>query len=52
VRTLHDGPLVAWTVRVRWDGRHDRGRAVPPGLYLVRATAGPRRAVVRVVLLR
>ena len=34
-----------------WDGRDDDGRPVRPGLYFVRAEAGGRSAVARVVVL-
>jgi hypothetical protein len=34
-----------------WDGRDDDGRLVRPGLYFVRAEAGGRSAVARVVVL-
>ncbi len=36
---------------IRWDGRDRAGRAVPAGIYLVRATAGGASAVARVVRL-
>lgn len=36
VRVLADGPLAAGAHERRWDGRDDAGRAVRPGLYLVR----------------
>ncbi len=37
---------------VIWDGRDEGGRPVKPGIYFVRARAGGRTAVARVVLLR
>lgn len=37
---------------VSWDGRDDSGRTLPSGLYVVRLTAGNRRAARTVVLLR
>ena len=37
---------------VVWDGRDDEGRLVSPGIYFVRAEAGGRAVVARVVLLR
>lgn len=36
VRRLERGTRPAGARRVRWDGRDDRGRPVPAGLYLVR----------------
>jgi hypothetical protein len=38
VRVLHDGWLPSGVHSVRWDGRDGRGRAVPAGVYFVRAT--------------
>ncbi len=37
VRTLHDGPLAAGVHPLTWDLTSDAGRAVPAGLYFVRA---------------
>lgn len=34
-----------------WDGRDDRGRALPPGVYLIRFEAGSFRATDRILLL-
>jgi hypothetical protein len=34
----------------RWDGRDERGRPVPPGLYFIRFS-GPRGAVTRPLVL-
>ena len=39
VRRLHRGALVAGAQRFTWDGENDGGRAVSPGLYLVRVQA-------------
>jgi len=41
LRTLVDGQRFAAEGAFLWDGRDDRGRAVPPGLYLIRAEAMP-----------
>jgi len=39
-RSLLDGERGAGTHDVRWDGRDDSGRAVPPGIYFLRLEAG------------
>ncbi|HEY6867162.1 MAG TPA: FlgD immunoglobulin-like domain containing protein, partial [Candidatus Eisenbacteria bacterium] len=52
VRTLVDGPLPAGTHRLTWDLRDAGGRAVPAGVYLVRAEAGRFSAVHRLVVVR
>ena len=40
VRTLFNGPAASGSHRVFWDGRDQRGRAVAPGLYYARMSAG------------
>ncbi len=50
--TLHDGALPAGAHARAWDGRDADGRTVPPGVYLVRVTAGDRVEHGRVVRLR
>ncbi len=40
VAVLLDEPRPAGTQQVRWDGRDDRGREVPSGLYFARLAAG------------
>ena len=50
--TLHDGALPAGTHARAWDGRDADGRAAPPGVYLVRVTAGDHVEHGRVVRLR
>ena len=52
VRTLARGPLAAGTHPVTWDGRDDGGRALGAGVYLVRANAGGRMLVQRVLRVR
>ncbi len=50
IRRLDAGERSAGARSVRWDGRDDRGRSVPPGVYLVRFTAAGttvRASVVR-----
>jgi hypothetical protein len=39
VRIVRDGPQAPGEYRVLWDGADQRGRAVAPGVYLVRLTA-------------
>jgi flagellar hook assembly protein FlgD len=41
LRTLVEGQRFASEGAFVWDGRDDRGDAVPPGLYVVRAEALP-----------
>jgi len=49
VAVLHDGDLEAGGHELHWDGR-DRGRhRVPPGVYLLRASAGGASVVRRLV---
>lgn len=50
VRTLADGPLAAGETTLTWDGRDDGGRAVAPGLYLVRFEAAGVKASRRLIL--
>ncbi len=50
VRVLFDGTASAAELRLRWDGRDDRGNRVASGVYLARATTegftGTRKAVL------
>jgi hypothetical protein len=39
VRRLHGGPLRAGQHLIAWDGRNERGREVPGGLYFLRVAA-------------
>jgi hypothetical protein len=41
VRTLVDATWPAGEREVPWDARDAAGRAVPPGVYLVRLDVGP-----------
>lgn len=49
VRMLASGARAAGAHEFAWDLRDDRGRRVPPGLYLARCTAGGAALVRRVV---
>lgn len=52
VRTLLDGEVTPGEQTLSWDGRDDRGRVVPRGVYVVRlATSGAERTV-RILFLR
>ena len=51
VRVLRDGPIEAGAARIAWDGIDDRGRRVAPGVYFVRAEAGPHHLTRKVTLL-
>ncbi len=52
VRRLHRGALVAGAQRFTWDGTNDGGRAVSPGLYLVRVQARNLSLVTKVLRIR
>lgn len=52
VATLHRGALPAGERRLSWSGVDDLGRALPPGLYLVRAQSATETAVRRVTRVR
>ena len=50
LKVLLDGPQAAGERTVMWDGRDDRGRAAPSGVYLVRAAGGGRLNYTKVIL--
>ena len=52
VRTLHDGPGAAGVYAFQWDGRDDRGRTLPGGIYLIELRAAGRTRVEKGILLR
>lgn len=52
VRTLANGRTGAGLQHLVWDGRDDEGRALAPGVYLVRVQAGERSLTRRVALVR
>ncbi|MEZ4650291.1 MAG: choice-of-anchor B family protein [Candidatus Eisenbacteria bacterium] len=52
VALLADGPFVAGTHTVSWNGRDERGEAVPAGIYFERFAADGVRAGGRIVVLR
>ncbi len=52
VRTLVNAKQKPGSYRVLWDGRDDRGAAVPGGVYLVRLEAGDVRAVRKLLFLK
>lgn len=52
IATLRDGPAVAGTLEVAWDGRDSSGARVAPGLYLARAATPAGRVAARIVRLR
>jgi len=52
VRVVHEGALEPGVHELVWDLRDAGGRAVPSGLYLVRAEAGAFRAVRRLIVVR
>lgn len=52
VRALHGGDRPAGLAALAWDGMDANGRAVAPGVYLARVTAGDGVATVRVAVTR
>jgi len=52
VRTLVEGRSSGESRVVPWDGRDDRGRPLPAGVYFVRLEAAGRREATKVTLLR
>ncbi|MBK8167677.1 MAG: lamin tail domain-containing protein [bacterium] len=52
VRTLHEGPLAAGHVALRWDGRDDNGARLPSGVYSARVVAGGAAHRSKVLLLK
>jgi hypothetical protein len=52
VRTLVDEHRAAGTHAISWDGRDDRGLALPSGTYLTRLIAGGRALVRRMTIIR
>ena len=49
VRSIPAGPGSASPGRLEWNGSDESGRAVPPGLYMVRTRSGRSIRVVRVL---
>jgi hypothetical protein len=52
VRRVSGAGLAPGSWTVRWDGRDDAGRAVPAGVYSIRATTADGAASRRLVLIR
>lgn len=52
VRTLQDGAAVAGVHRLRWDGRDERGRSTPAGIYFAHFTSGNVVRTERILRLR
>lgn len=50
VRTLWDGPLAAGERWLAWDGRDERGAALPSGLYLARVRAAGQERTLKLML--
>ena len=52
VRRLADGPQVAGSHVVEWDGRNDQGAQAPAGIYLYVLHAGERHELGKLVRVR
>jgi hypothetical protein len=52
IRRIHNGPFPVTFTTVTWDGRDDRGRRVPSGVYWIDIQGGGERHARRVVRLR
>ncbi len=52
VNTLHSGAASGDALTLIWDGRNTEGKAVPSGVYFLRANAGGKSSASRVVVLR
>ena len=50
VRTLADRVMAAGPASIAWDGRDDRGAALPSGVYLARVSAGAASGTTKLVL--
>jgi hypothetical protein len=51
-RTLMDGAFGGGLLQVAWDGRDERNRRAPRGIYFARLSAGEHSASTRIVLIR
>jgi flagellar hook capping protein FlgD len=49
VRSLHRAPATAGTLQLTWDGRDQRGRSVPAGVYFAEAHVGSEATRVRLI---
>jgi flagellar hook assembly protein FlgD len=52
VRTLLDGREKAGAYRITWDGRDDRGKSLPGGVYLCRFESDGQSLILRAVKVR
>lgn len=52
LRHLHNGVLPAGEAHFSWDGKDERGREVPSGIYLLRLDAGSTNATQRVARIK
>ncbi len=50
VATLVDEELSAGKHRIIWDGRDDKGRSMPTGLYMIKLNQGDKQAVKTMIL--
>lgn len=52
VRELFSGARAAGTLDLQWDGRNDRGKALPSGIYFVRLVGENAQSTAKITLLR
>ncbi len=52
VRQIHNGPMSVTRTTIGWDGRDDRGRIAPSGVYWIDIRGGGERHALRVIRLR
>jgi flagellar hook assembly protein FlgD len=52
IKVLVSEPKRAGSYQKAWDGRDDRGRMLPAGMYLIRLEAGKHREMSKMVLIR
>ncbi len=52
LKTLAEGPMDAGEHQLQWNGRDDRGRPLPSGIYFVRVAASDHAKSTKLVLLK
>lgn len=52
IKTIESKRIFSQAVTYRWDGTNQNNDPVPSGIYFLKATAGPRQQVRKIVLMR